>query len=125
MSRRAIPLAERRCTRCGRGVADGVTFWRHRGFYRPQCNECFAAYRRELRAARAVEQGREPGMPGRPGRPVEESPEVLCAFWRRRGAEYEALAERVGDDDPLLARRLRRAAAAYRRWAAGAGEGVA
>ncbi len=49
-----IPLAHRRCTRCGRGVADGVSFsprTRLSARHRPVCNVCEAARIRAFRAA--------------------------------------------------------------------------
>lgn len=59
----AIPLAQRRCTKCGRGVAGGASFYpKHAGgiALRPVCNDCLVTQRRKNRraCARFVEAAR-------------------------------------------------------------------
>lgn len=56
VGRQPIPLAARRCTKCGRGVTDGATFQRRyecgSGSYRAVCRDCDNARARTLQRIR-------------------------------------------------------------------------
>lgn len=87
----ALPLAERRCTTCGRGVGDGATFYHRPGggphSYRPVCADCDQG---RVRAARR-EHGWDYGMRG--PKPVS-SPSGLT---RRQRDVLRLLARGLGD----------------------------
>lgn len=113
MTKRVIPLHERRCTKCGLGVADGATF-RPRPTYGPeatnaQCTACINARDRAVRARRKAAETQVEATP--PAIQPEDAPPTplpshAWEVWREQhGAAMAAAQER----EQLLVWRERRA----------------
>lgn len=103
MTKRVIPLSERRCTKCGQGVADGATF-RPRPTYGPeatnaQCTACINARDRAVRAKRKAAAAAQVEVTPPAIQPEDAPPAPLPSHawevWREQhGAAVAAAQER-------------------------------